>query len=411
VLRNPNLAPSTPGDLAGPAATTLLAPQPQPLERTFLTAPTARADRLFFAQVREDPTLEIAALRPHASGRYAMVSSGGCTVLSLLAAGAGEVVAVDLNATQHHLVELKAAACTLGAEDARAFLGAAPMNPWAREARWFRVRSLLSPEARVHWQERRRVLRAGVLGAGVTEKFLALVARAVRHLVHSPARVQRLLAATTLDQQRDYYDRVWNNRRWRWLFRLLTNRFVMKRTYDPAFFAHVPAGENPSFATHFLTVCGHALRELPVSTNYFLHHLLTGRYPEDNEAALPPYLTRAGARAVADNRARLRLFDGDFTSALRAQPAASLDGFALSNILEWLDRPAQLALLTEVVRTARPGARVVLRNFVGWTQLPEAVREQLVIDEGASAAATARDRSLVQRRFVSATVRKAVEAA
>jgi len=76
--------------------------------RTIL--PGARADRLFFAQVREDPCLEIEALAPLADARVVVVSSGGCTALSLLAAGAGHVTAVDLNSTQNHLVELKVAA-------------------------------------------------------------------------------------------------------------------------------------------------------------------------------------------------------------------------------------------------------------------------------------------------------------
>jgi S-adenosylmethionine-diacylglycerol 3-amino-3-carboxypropyl transferase len=246
-------------------------------------------------------------------------------------------------------------------------------------------------------------LRAGVLGAGVTEKFLALVVRAVRHLVHSPARIRRLLACQSLAEQRAFYQQTWNNRRWRLLFHLLTNRWVMNRTYHPAFFAHV---DNPSFAAHFLAVCGRTLCELPVGTNYFLHHLLTGRYPTRDEG-LPPYLTHAGARAVAAGRARLQLVDSDFASALRSRPAHSIDGFALSNILEWLDPPGQEALLAEVVRTARPGARLVFRNFVGWTEIPAALREQLVVDEAQSAAATARDRSLVQRRFVVAQVVKA----
>ena len=70
--------------------------------------PDARHDRLYFAQVREDPLLELAALRPAAGEHVVVVSSGGCTALSLLAAGAGRVTAVDLNATQNHLVELKA---------------------------------------------------------------------------------------------------------------------------------------------------------------------------------------------------------------------------------------------------------------------------------------------------------------
>ena len=47
-----------------------------------------REDRLFFAQVREDPRLEIDALGPLQDAKVVVVSSGGCTALSLLAAGA-----------------------------------------------------------------------------------------------------------------------------------------------------------------------------------------------------------------------------------------------------------------------------------------------------------------------------------
>ena len=50
-------------------------------------------DRLFFAQVREDPCVELTALRPGPDDEVVVVSSGGCTALSLLAAGAGRVVA------------------------------------------------------------------------------------------------------------------------------------------------------------------------------------------------------------------------------------------------------------------------------------------------------------------------------
>ena len=66
----------------------------------------AGGGRLYFAQVREDPRLELAALAPTPSDTIVCVGSGGCTALSLLAAGAGRVFAVDLNATQNHLVEL-----------------------------------------------------------------------------------------------------------------------------------------------------------------------------------------------------------------------------------------------------------------------------------------------------------------
>jgi hypothetical protein len=81
--------------------------------RREIRLPSASADRLFFAQVREDPLLEIDALVPAPDSTIVVVSSGGCTALSLVACGAGRVISVDSNSTQNHLVELKAQACLL----------------------------------------------------------------------------------------------------------------------------------------------------------------------------------------------------------------------------------------------------------------------------------------------------------
>ena len=362
--------------------------------------PDARHDRLYFAQVREDPLLEHAALRPAAGEHVVVVSSGGCTALSLLAAGAGRVTAVDLNATQNHLVELKAqAVALLGGPAATAFLGGAP-DPLRLE-RWPAVRDRLGPAARRYWGARTAQLRDGVLRCGTSERFIALVVGAMRRLVHPPARVRRLLACRTLDEQRALYEREWDSRRWRLLFRLLLNRWTFDRAYHPAFFARV---SRPGFAAYFHDAVGRGLTELPVRTNYFLHQMLTGHYPAGDERALPPYLTTAGAAAVRDRLGGLTLVDGGLTGWLRGQPAASVHGFALSNVCEWMSPAETDALFAEIVRTAAPGARVAFRNFVGWTEVPERWRATVVEDAALGERLSARDRSLLQRRIVACTV-------
>jgi hypothetical protein len=116
-------------------------PDVAPIARVALA--DAVADRLYFAQVREDPRAELEALRPRPDETVVVVSSGGCTALSLLAAGAGRVVAVDRNAAQNHLVELKAAAAALGAREAVAFLGALPASD--RAAVYATLRTALTP--------------------------------------------------------------------------------------------------------------------------------------------------------------------------------------------------------------------------------------------------------------------------
>ncbi len=354
-------------------------------------------DRLFFAQVREDPLLEIEALGAGPDDTVVVVSSGGCTALSLLAAGAGRVVGVDLNRTQNHLVELKLAAVGhLEAEEAVRFLGGWPGGRAFRWSTYQRLRGSLTPPAQAYWDQRRRSLERGVLGTGVSERFIGLVMAALRLGIHPPGRVRRLLACSTVDQQRHFYDTEWDTRRWRLLFRALLNRAVFRHTYHDAFFRHV---DNPSFARHFLGLARHTLTEVPLANNYFVHQMLTGCYPRGVPGGLPPYLDPVRARGLVRAAARLSLVDGSFVDHLRRCPDASIDGFALSNICEWLDAEQIDELLAEVVRTAAPGARLVFRNFVGWTEVPLRWRPAIVEDRARGEALGLRDRSAVQRRF------------
>jgi S-adenosylmethionine-diacylglycerol 3-amino-3-carboxypropyl transferase len=358
-------------------------------------------DRLFFAQVREDPRAEIAALEPSAGETMVVVSSGGCTALSLLAAGAGRVVAVDLNRTQNHLVELKAAACRLGARDAITFLGALPST--TRAATYAALREALSPPACRYWDARPGQVGAGVLGAGLSERFIGAVVATLLLAVHPRSRIDRLLDCRTLAEQRALYAREWDTWRWRALFTLLCNRLVLRNTYPSQFFAHV---ENPSFALHFRRCAEHALTDLPAASNYFLHQMLTGSYPTDEPDGVPPYLSASGAETVAASGDRLELIDGGMTEYLRSRAAASVHGFALSNICEWMTPSEIDALLREVVRTAAPGARLVYRNFVSWTELP-AWCERVVPNETLGARLSREDRSVVQRRVVACRVEAA----
>jgi S-adenosylmethionine-diacylglycerol 3-amino-3-carboxypropyl transferase len=365
------------------------------LER--VTLPDASPDRLFFAQVREDPLLEIEALEPTDGRMIVVVSSGGCTALSLLAAGAGRVLAVDLNPVQNHVVELKAQAVA-GLEQGQVvgFLGGSPMDAAARLAVYDKLEGELSPEARSWWAGRRKAIAGGVLNAGVTERFIGSIMTVLRVAIHPPSRIQRLLACRTVEEQRAFYRREWDNRRWRLLFDLLLNQAVFRKTYHPAFFEHV---DNPSFAAHFRGLAEHTLTELPISTNYFVHHMLTGSYPLGIAGGLPPYLDPAGAARVTASLDRLTLVDGGYTSYLRSLPDGSVQGFAVSNICEWFS-PEQIdELFGEVVRTAAPEATLVFRNFVGWTEVPERWQELVVEDRALGEELIRRDRSAVQRRI------------
>ena len=362
-------------------------------------------DKLFFAQVREDPTLEIDALDVHAGGTYVVIGSGGCTALSLLAHGAGRVVAVDMNATQNHITELKAAAvAALDIVDCNSFLGGAHLDRKTR-VRWYgTLRPSLSQEALRYWDNHVDQVAGGVINAGVSERFIRLLARFVTTVIHPRNRVERLLSCTTLEEQVELYKKEWNNGRWQMLFKAMLNRWTLKRTYDPGFFAHV---ENESFSSHFHDVFERTVTRNLVADNYFLHHMLTGVYPSGRSSALPPYLDPSSSNKMFERGVDgLELVDGAFQDYLWQCDDSSVDGIVLSNICEWMSPGEAKLLFASVARVARPGARVCFRNFVGHTEVPEESASTIVEDRAAGASAIQKDRSCVQARFASCIVRK-----
>jgi S-adenosylmethionine-diacylglycerol 3-amino-3-carboxypropyl transferase len=361
------------------------------------TLPGARTDRLFFAQVREDPRLEIEALAPLENANVVVVSSGGCTALSLLASGAGYVTSVDLNSTQNHLVELKIAALrSFTMPEVLSFFGVAHGTPFRRIRAYRSIRPLLSEGAAAFWDTHEGLLGRGALACGVSEQFIGAVVKVVKLFINGPRKIERLFSLNSLEDQRDFFDGEWNTRRWRLLFPLLINRWTFSRALEPEFFREV---ENPSFSAHFRALLEHALCEIPVRNNYFLHQMLLGTYPSRVVDGVPPYLNLTKRGTLRASLDRLELVDGGYEDYLATRDDSSVDALAISNICEWLDADGIDRLFEQIVRVGKPGARLCFRNFVGHTEVPERFRGAVTEDVEVGRKAILRDRSCLQSRI------------
>ena len=94
------------------------------------------------------------------------------------------------------------------------------------------------------------------------------------------------------------------------------------------------------------------------------------------------------------------------TTYLASRADRSVNCFALSNICEWMSEPDVGALFREILRTAAPGARLVYRNFLGWTE-PPAGCERVVPDRILGERLSRADRSAMQRRLVACRIEEA----
>jgi S-adenosylmethionine-diacylglycerol 3-amino-3-carboxypropyl transferase len=326
-----------------------------------------RAARFFrgigYSTVWEDEDLVTLGLAPRPGERALAVTSGGCFALQLLL-DCDEVVAFDWNPHQSALLALKVA--LLGAvapAELWQALGLAPCED--RLALYRRARERLPAPARAYWDARPEVVRSGAGLAGRQDRYLHLVGRAVR-LLQGEGKVRALLACEDLARQRALYGERWNGPAWRALCAVAFSRFVLDRAFDPAHFTY--AREGPP-APRFRAAAEHLLRDVPAAPNFYLHYLFRRTYP--SEARCPAWLRSGAPGRLRERAAGLRIVDGTLDEVLAATPDRAFDLFHLSNLFDWASEEAFERTLRDVVRTARPGARLaMLTNLVNTPRVP-----------------------------------------
>lgn len=355
-------------------------------------------EKLLFAQCWEDPELDRRALELPPGGTALVVTSGGCTALSLALESPSRLIAVDMNPTQTALLELKIA----GARrlDHGEYLELLGVRSSSRRAALYRAcRPGLSADAAPYWDANERSIERGVLRSGRYEQYLEAFRRLLL-VIQGPRRIRRLFEMETEEERRRFYRDEWDRAGWRLFFRLFFSRALLGRFgLDPAFFTYVDGGA--SFGEHFRRLAEHVLTDIPARENYFLAQICLGRYL--NEAAVPPYLQAGHFERLRRHAGRIEPCTGELEAVLRSLPDGSIDAFALSNVFEWVSPDVFERTLREIHRTAAPGGRLCYRNLLvrrthprsldGWF-LPEPVRARRLLFE---------DRSFVYSRFEIAT--------
>ena len=127
------------------------------------------------------------------------------------------------------------------------------------------------------WDARPGDIERGIAGVGKFEGYFAMFRKFVLPLAHPRKRVLSLLEPRGPAERERFYNEVWDNRRWRWIFHAFFSRAAMGALgRDPEFFRYVEG----SVADRILTRTRHALAVLDPSENPYLHWILTGTHGE-----------------------------------------------------------------------------------------------------------------------------------
>ncbi len=370
------------------------------LERAF----TFAFRGLVYAQIWEDPVVDMEALAITPDCHVVTIASGGCNVLSYLTADPARITAVDLNTAHVALNKLKlAAARTLPDHAAfHRFFGEADSlaNIAAYKAH---VAPVLDEATRRYWEGRdligrRRIggFARGIYKHGLLGRFIGAAHLVARLHGVNP---RRLLDAANLEEQRAIFEHE--------LAPVFDRGFVRWLTSQPAslFGLGIPPAQFEALAgdERMDAVLKGRLEKLacgfPLKDNYFAWQAFGRGYGQAAEASRPPYLEAAHYRAVVERTERVDVRHVNMTDYLASRSAASLDRYILLDAQDWMTDAQLDALWAEITRTAKPGARVLFRTAGEPTILPGRVRDETLrhwrYEAEASRDYTARDRSAI----------------
>lgn len=324
---------------------------------------------LAFAQVREDPRLDIEiATELPTNSTVIMIASGGETLVQLARQNhIARIHSVDVNPAQTALSRLKCRlAATSTPDDSCRLLG----------------HDFMSPE------DRGNEMSAHLSELELPDVVFGPPALIAEHGADHAGRYERCFAE--LRSFLGASETLLNENR---LGEAL--RRVMSLANLVALFGH-EATQNPErpFHEHFAVRTRVALSREDTAVNPFLWQMYRGTFA--------PGLRYDWLQFPAALRAELCWHQGRMKDVLDGQPAGSADFVHLSNILDWLDAEAAAGTLASARRVLKPKGRIIIRQLNSSLDFT-ALGEGLKWDTELGAAMVRRDRSFFYPRIHLAT--------
>ncbi|WPZ36567.1 DUF3419 family protein [Thalassobaculum sp. OXR-137] len=364
---------------------------------------------LVYPQIWEDPEVDLKALRLTPESRILTIASGGCNVLNYLTENPENVTAVDLNPHHIALCHLKVAALKHlpSYESFFRLFGHADEKGNVR-AFHKHLRDHLDPETHAYWMRRgltgrrinlfaRNIYKHGVLG-----RFIGLLHLVARLSGKNP---KRLLTARNLEEQRWLFETliepIFETAVMKAICRLPVSYFGLG--IPPAQFQELSASSGGNMAGLMRSRLERLACDFPFADNYFAWQAFGRGYDKIDRIAVPRYLQERYYQELQTKLDRVAFKQTSVTSYLQTQADQSLDRYVLLDAQDWMTTEQLTELWGEILRTAKPGTRVIFRTAGEDSILPGRIPNEMLdrfqYHEAESKLHTAADRSSIYGGF------------
>jgi S-adenosylmethionine-diacylglycerol 3-amino-3-carboxypropyl transferase len=363
-----------------------------------------------YPQIWEDPEVDLEALKIDQNTRIMTIASGGCNVMNYLTERPQRVKAIDLNPAHVALTRLKitAAKHLPDYESFFMFFGHADEKRNIENYEKY-IAPNLDEFSRRHWEgwsllDGRRInyFTKNIYQFGLLGRFISVVHILAKIYGKDP---REILSAKNQQEQKEIFDRT--------LGPLFDKKIVKALCNLPV--SLYGLGIPPSQFDELYKVSGGDMAGLlkarlerlacgfPIQDNYFAWQAFGRGYDRLNKKAIPRYLTEENYKKLKTCVDNVEVHHTSLTEFLQSQPVESFDCYVFLDAQDWMNARQLNTLWKEVLRTARPGARVIFRTAGEESPLGSKIEPGILknwrYDPSKSKEAVARDRSSIYGGF------------
>lgn len=304
----------------------------------------------------EDPFILLKALNISEKDKILSIASGGENVLAMLLKNPKEIVAIDINKEQIYLLKLKLAAIkNLDFNEFVEFLGFLPSDK--RIEIYTRIRDELSKEEIEYWNNNLANIKTGVIHSGKFEKYLKIFRRFFLPLIVSKNKILNFLSLDTLDKQEKYFNRYWNNWRFKLLFSIFFSKKGLSYGRSKDYFKH--SNQN-DLASYYFEKTKNSLTKIPIRDNFFMHYILTGTIKTPFKDH--PYLDESNFNKLKELIGKIEIVNEDISNYISQLKDKFFSKYNLSDIFEAKSQEEYEIFLKEIAKISTKNALICYWN-------------------------------------------------
>jgi len=280
------------------------------------------------------------------------IASGGDNSFACLLLNPDKVVAIDTNISQVYLVKLKQIAIKyLSYEEYLEFLGIKNGNSLKL---YNYLKRYLDSDVINYFDENIFLINdTKLVNCGRFEYYFNVFSKKVLPLIHSQKEIDKFMNCNTIIEQINYYEKKFNNFRFKLMFKLFFSKFVMKRIgRDKDYFKYNKGSLSKELKSRFELGIYNNLNK----TNPYLQYVLYNQFIE-----LPLYLKKENYQIIKERIDKLIVKNISLSEELSNNNLYDL--MNLSDVFEYISEDQMDYYESEIDNALASKGRIIFWNM------------------------------------------------